>query len=517
MRKRTFWCIMVFNVVLSGKLGRPMPLRFEDFDIEIPEALHDCMPSEQNLSKHKKCSFRAGIQGMKLLRIMMSVYSTIYPIQATKGMYEMNVRALEKEIQDWRAQVEPELSGGPQTQDEDRVFANYLEITAQECELLIHHPSLCRSGSPQILANNLDACLAASEKLLEVASQLKMFKSLDTTWDYSTGFLAAIFTTLFAMTERRKTLTHKELTKLRHDMDLWLEIMGDVGQLLGIGLRLQNTIRGVVDYSVENINRAVAARTASEAVESTATENKEPQVKQESYPSTNGYQQAFSQPEQLPSSAQHTQQAHYAVQPAQSQQAQQAPYPSGNSFNYPDPTVNDLPNYSGLTYRDAAELNEAAGIKPTLSNQLAGHNPPVSHVSVSPHPHMHQQQQQTHNFLSAFQSPPPQQSPAGYHVPPAHGYYTMQPGPAAWRDFADSMMTNFSGQEQYAAITHTIPPAYTPQLNTGIPYGQHASMEVAAAANMNAASYVPGVNQHWPLLLYNGVIQGNGTGGQTMG
>jgi len=233
MRKRVFWSIMVFHVTISGKLGRPMPLRFEDFDIEIPEAVNDSLPDEVNVLKWKKCSFRAGILGFKLLKIMMRVYSTIYSIRSSSEPYEVNVRQVEKELQAFQSQVPPELAGGAQTREEDRVSALYLQLSETECQLLLHHPSLNRSNSPQTASHNLDICLEASNKMLMAATQLKQLKSLDTTWYFTTNFLAAIFTTLFAYYEKRDQLTQDSVQRLRQDMDSWLDVMGDVGNLLG--------------------------------------------------------------------------------------------------------------------------------------------------------------------------------------------------------------------------------------------------------------------------------------------
>lgn len=233
MRKRVFWSLMVYHVTLSGKLGRPMPLHLEDFDVEIPEPVFDNLPSESNMSKWRKCSFRAGIQGFKLLVVMMQVYSTIYSIRSNNRSYEATVKQLEREVQMFQTQLPPELAGGNQTHQEDRIFAFYIQSSVQECQLLLHHPALCRSTAPQVVANNTDLCLDASNKLLNYASQLSYLKSLDTTWHNATLYLAAVFTTLFVYTERKDQITSTDLNSLKEDMDRWLEVMGEVGNLLG--------------------------------------------------------------------------------------------------------------------------------------------------------------------------------------------------------------------------------------------------------------------------------------------
>ena len=232
MRQRIFWGLLCYHVHLSGKLGRPMPLRLEDFDIEIPTPTDDNLPSEANLSQWRRCSWRSAIEGFKLGRIMMQVYSTIYSIKSV-GQYETNVQQLEKELDVFVSEVPPELRGGSQTRDEDRVSAVYLDLSVAECQLLLHHPALCRSVSPQVMSHNLDVCLHWSGKALSAAVQLKDLKSLDSTWYYSTDFLAAIFTTLFTHTERKDQMTSADLQRLRHDMDQWLDVMGEVGHLLG--------------------------------------------------------------------------------------------------------------------------------------------------------------------------------------------------------------------------------------------------------------------------------------------
>lgn len=241
MRKRVFWSIIVLHVAISGKLGRPMPLRLEDFDIEIPKPVNDSWPTEGNAPKGKKCSFRAGIQGFKLLRIQMRVYSTIYSVKSGSEPYEVNVKQLEKDLEAFQSQIPQELAGGPQTREEDRVPALYLQLSITECDLLLHHPSLNRSSSPQTAAANLELCLDASQNMLMAAIQLKQLKSLDTTWYYATGFLAAIFTTLFAYYEKRDSLTQENVQRLRQDMDQWLEVIGDVGNLLGNLVRADST------------------------------------------------------------------------------------------------------------------------------------------------------------------------------------------------------------------------------------------------------------------------------------
>ncbi|KAK3107954.1 hypothetical protein LTR53_017983, partial [Teratosphaeriaceae sp. CCFEE 6253] len=265
MRKRVFWTIMLFHINCSGNFGRPQPLRFEDFDIELPDPVTDNLPKETDLSPWKQCSWRAGLEGFKLLKILSRIYSTIYAVKPASGPYETSVRQLEKDLQAFQDQIPDELVGGAQTVQEDRISALFLQLTISECQLLLHHPSLCRSNSPRVYASNLDVCLDASNKMMVAAAKLKQLKSLDTTLYYATDFLAAICTTIFAYTERKAQLTSSDLQRLRQDMDTWLDVLGPVGQMLGTGSRLQLFMGGIAERHLEELNRYVAAQTASAA------------------------------------------------------------------------------------------------------------------------------------------------------------------------------------------------------------------------------------------------------------
>ena len=271
MRKRVFWTLMLFDINCSGNFGRPMPLRFEDFDIEMPEAVSDCLPEEEaTLTPWKRCSFRAGLEGFKILRIMMRLYSTLYAVSPSPGPYEATVRDLARELQVFQEQLPPELQGGPQTTFEDRTSALFIQLSILECQLLLHHPATYRSSSPQMYNANLDTCLEASNKMMVVAARLKELQSLDTTLYYTTDFLAAICTTLFIHSERKSTLSHLDLARLRADMGTWLDVLGTVGQMLGTGMRLQQFMASIIDRHVTEINRHIAAQTASAAVASVA-------------------------------------------------------------------------------------------------------------------------------------------------------------------------------------------------------------------------------------------------------
>jgi len=477
MRKRIFWSLMLMHVPVSGKLGRPMPLRLEDFDIEIPEEAHDYLPDETDLDEWRKCSFRSGKWGFVLLKVQMKVYSSIYSIGSTNANYDTNVKQLEIELKETVARFPPELSGGPETKDEDRVTALYLQLGATGCQLLIHHPALCRSLSPQVMSNNLDACLDASSKMLSIATQLKALNSLDSTLYWNMDFLASMFTMLFAYTERRDRLNMTDLQRLRQAMKGWLDVMGFVGSLLGSGDRLHGALCNIVEWSIGNISRHVAQKTATAAVASTATPPATDSSQQPSQPPSqppsqqpsqqhsqkqtpvyeNGhdYPQPYSngvpheivarsshqvQSQPAPQQATHQAPHHAPHQPTQpSQQLPQQPptqpqpqpqasgiaYPNGQAYSYADTQGGNVAPYNpavAQAYNPQAYAGE--DVKPNIEAQLA------AHAALA--------QQQSHavsqpaasNYMAVYQNPT-----AGYP-----GMDTTV-GPMAWRSFAESMVS----------------------------------------------------------------------------
>ncbi|KAJ9662115.1 hypothetical protein H2201_006223 [Coniosporium apollinis] len=298
-RKRVFWTLHGLLVCLSGKLGRPMPMRIEDMDVEFPEPINDHLPNEESLSDFHKCSFRASIHTAKLLVIMSQMYSTIYAVRQAPQSYESNVEKLEEEIRKWREQVPPEFTDPYCMNREDRITALHLQSLEVEHKLLLHHPTTCHSVSPEFKASNMTACLEAASKMLDTANQLRIYKCLDSTWMTCTVYLAAIFTTLFVHYQRRDDMTSADLAKLRSNMDDWLVIIKDCGVLLGSGDRLQTETRRIIGDGLDMISRHLAKKTASAAAAEVADalasasghRHQEPPSASDGYQAANAYTQ----------------------------------------------------------------------------------------------------------------------------------------------------------------------------------------------------------------------------------
>lgn len=235
MRKRVFWSILTVHIAVSGKLGRPIALRPDDFDVEIPEPLDDELLDENGLdtSRPGKCAFLVSIEEFKEMPILMDLYNIIYAVRrTTPEVYFSTVRQLDHRIQQWYDQSPPQLR--PESADEEnRVHAQYMITWLLEFQLLLHHPSLSLTDSPEFNHENLTICMDASRKLLYHVKQIQKYRSLDTNWQSGALYVLAISTTLFGHWERKNEITAARLAALREEMDSWLSIMGDVGALLG--------------------------------------------------------------------------------------------------------------------------------------------------------------------------------------------------------------------------------------------------------------------------------------------
>jgi hypothetical protein len=237
MRKRTFWVLLAVHVTLSGKLGRPMMLRLQDYDVEFPEAIDDDLLSEAGLdtSTPGVCKHEIGLMAMRLLPLFIELYSTIYAVRRYPENYISTVKSLEAKIHAWRESLPIHLQVYNQPVDTPqhlRPFALYAEMWVLEFRLLLRHPSVEMTDDKAFKAESMRACADCARDMLNVVLELQSLNALDTTWYNSAVYVMGITATLFA-THDKKEITHGEITVLRSNMEKWLGVMGDVGRLLG--------------------------------------------------------------------------------------------------------------------------------------------------------------------------------------------------------------------------------------------------------------------------------------------
>ena len=235
VRKRAWWAILTIMVCLNGRLGRPMPISLEEFDVEFPIAIPDEYLDETGISDPSKigqCDFHVGLMGIKVTPLYMEMYSHIYGVRRDPKKYVAVVRELEEGMRRLYEEMPEELQL-EKCKAQTQVFALYAQSFSLEFSLCLRHPSVCTTDDDKFIAENTRVCEDAAKKLLKIVGMLVKMKSLDTTWYQLSVYLAAVFSMLVAQWERRFEITPFEIVTLRDEMSQWLVVIAEIGRLLG--------------------------------------------------------------------------------------------------------------------------------------------------------------------------------------------------------------------------------------------------------------------------------------------
>ncbi|MCJ1288144.1 hypothetical protein MMC26_007499 [Xylographa opegraphella] len=256
-RKRVFWSILAIHVTISSKLGRPMPIREEDYDVGFPLPVDDDLfvDASQEIPRDGHCTFLAGIEAFKVTPLFMDLYRNVYAAKRSPREYTSFIISAKRRIKAWQDQWPEGLCDGSPMDDIARVSALYLHCWKHEFRLLLHHPSLSLTKSVQVNESNLRTCLDVAHDMLTHVRQLQQLKSLNTTWTNCALYILAIQTTLYGHGQLKDELTEEKLKSLRQDMEQWLSIMGDIGGLLGTGRRLLNAVGEQIGTGLAQLNQ----------------------------------------------------------------------------------------------------------------------------------------------------------------------------------------------------------------------------------------------------------------------
>jgi hypothetical protein len=234
VRKRIFWTTFGIVMAYNGKLGRPMPFRYEDFDVEMPMAVCDEQITEFGLDESQKgpCHFLGAIEAYKLVPPFLNLYETLFAARKPALDPLEYVQKCEKRIQNWFDSINPNLQPIP-TNPLTKIIYEYMKTWASEYRLLLYHPSLSLSKSPKINEANLRKCMEAARQMMEATLVLKEYRSLDSPWYNSAIYVLAIQTMLYGHHQFRDELDQQKFDQLKFDMNTWLSILEDIGLMNG--------------------------------------------------------------------------------------------------------------------------------------------------------------------------------------------------------------------------------------------------------------------------------------------
>ncbi|KAF3342223.1 Activator of stress genes 1 like protein [Verticillium longisporum] len=479
IRKRTWWTILAVCVTLAGRLGRPMPITVDEYDIEFPEPVADELLTPDGLlasSSTSQCEFHPGLAGFRIIPLLIEMYTNIYSVKRDPTTYVDVVDTLEEKLRMWKEDHPPSLRPDLPTNDpqdgQQHMYQLYVEMMELELRLALRSPSVAMTTDRKILAENSHICEETAARMLEHAKALHKLKCLDVTWYQIAIFAAAMFTTLVAHWERRFDPNEQSST-LRRDMTDWLSIIHSIAVALGSGEHIYKQLSAKVDSTLRWIehDRQQQQQQQQQRQQHRQRQQQEeanahlqsqlaamPEIKQEivegSFPASSGPQ---------------------AVLPTQT-------VPSMAKAYYDDPNHNGGTAYSQLAYTEPT--TQAGMLSSYDSSYLYPASTPESATSI-----MNSGiSTANHNPLVAFASQATQQviqpeSPAvdqylWRHVtaPTAQG--------TNWGDWAAAMSAS---QERYGANA---------LLNMGtVPRETHVPADMVS---MNAASA-----GQWPTLLWN--------------
>ncbi|KAL3425283.1 hypothetical protein PVAG01_02074 [Phlyctema vagabunda] len=485
MRKRTFWSLLAIDLTLSGKLGRPMTMRNEDFDVELPEPMDDELLSERGLDTSNgpgRCLHHIGLAVYSILPIYNELYCTIYAVQRKPENYVAQVHRLEGLMQAWQDGLSPEVVNGRcgQSEQEGQVHALYIQAWVLEFRLLLRHPAVSLSTDPKFNAASMSSSVKAARDMLKVVKQLQKLKSLDTTWYSSTVYVMAITTTLFNQWEKRGETSAADLAELKEEMDSWLDVMGDIGALLGSGDRLPEAVRQVTNGTLGLLaRRPPGARPAASRPNITQQDLKvEPGTETSLVPLTNG--NAYNQIAYPPNGASidgHS--ASYVPNNPHVSNGHQQSYPPATpygDYSANDNSYHQFQNYSTSTL----ETVEA----PAITNYTS----PDSQVSYN------------YPVVSRPQS------------------QSMPLGPQAWQQWTNTVAMSFDAQNIYVPPSVALP-MHSRHVSTAMPISTMTDTNsvTASVGMMNAhqgmmmvgpMNHVPvNINASWPQIFDESLYQ----------
>ncbi|KAL8889830.1 MAG: hypothetical protein Q9192_005958 [Flavoplaca navasiana] len=460
MRKRIFWSVLVIHIIISGKLGRPMALREDDYDVELPEPVDDNLLSEDGIdtSREGQCEFLVGMTSFSFEPICIDLYNNIYAVKRSPQTYIETVLRLECRIQRYIDSWDLDLMRRWDTaNDVTKVYPLYIKMWPLEFRLLLRHPSLSLTSSSEFNNESLTICMDCSKQILKIVKQLQAWKSLDSNWQTGALFVLALSTTLFGHWERRDQLTLAGFDILKEDMESWLSIMSDMGRFLGSGKRLEQAVRVPVDNTLLLLSRHLASKTASSALATSDQKLTTETLPEQVHPPqviNAGFRSPLPYPDKSSRSAIYSADNHrrpsYVPEndpnnPSHHQQ-------TFSSYTYPEPPPQQVPSY----------LPNAAALPYTMPPQQhpASQQPQQPHSSPSAPPYL---------YSDTPTVPLPQQTQPQHHDAFPAGIQ------AQWRHWAGSMASNLEPQE------------YLNSANALMQLGGHGDLPAAAAVPSNGS------------------------------
>jgi hypothetical protein len=282
-------------VSVTGRIGRPMPMTVEEFDVPFPEPVNDELLTEEGIDDSRQMAgygWEVGMAMFKMVPLLMEMYSNIYSVRRDTQNYPKIISALEEELRKWEEELPVSLKvDGDDSRHE--VAAIYTRQFGLEMRLWMRHNSVNPLADRDMMAENARICEETARELLRRVRRLIELQSLDTTWTQMAVYTMSIFSMLVAHWERRFQTTPDEVSQLRKDMDEWMLVVREAGKLLCTQIRLffvsfsflpmseanggcttdsgtdmQDMLGGIINQTIQSIEQAMPRPVGNPTVES---------------------------------------------------------------------------------------------------------------------------------------------------------------------------------------------------------------------------------------------------------
>ncbi|KAJ3566039.1 hypothetical protein NPX13_g7284 [Xylaria arbuscula] len=522
LRKRVWWVILSTAVVLNGRMGRPMPIRLEDMDVEFPQLIPDEQLTETGVdtSIPGRCDYDIGVASSRMATLYLEMFADIYCAKKDPKRYLAIVDGLEKQLQSWREHLPEGLRIGDvqAPEKESRMSAIYASVSALEFRLCLRHPSVAATDDPEVLAANTRICGEVAKAMLQHARKLYQLKCLDTTWYCNAVYVAAIFSDLVAHWDRRHEITAAEVQSLREDMKTWLTILAETGTLMGSGTRLRDAVCSIIDRTIAWIERDRLQNTTNGTL---APSHPSPDaIKRESHsPSyttmsinSNSSSTLNNTSDQLTDAKEH------AIPPGSNNYYTETTT-SNNSTTYQPLNYTNTPTHAsnGITYdpNNSYMYPQAPGPVTTAQAQAQAEAQAraqaqaqaQAHAQAQAQAQVHAQAQHSqvhvpnHNPLTSFASQ------ATQITPPDVMWRPQSSGGNTWHDWTAAVVDN---QDRYSAnALMSLGGANNHRPSGSILDGNDANtMNVGTMGMSNPAMTTSSAQMQWPLLLFTDGVGG---------
>lgn len=245
MRKRTWCSLLMVVVMLYGRLGKPMPIRAEDIDVEFPECVADELLTEDGIIESPspvEPYWQVASEGFKLAVMFLDMWNDVHAVRQTPKVYVERVHRLEQRCREFQQNLPDELKV-EKCKLANQVVATYLEASVWEFLMRLRHPSRCVTTDPTVIMANARVSEDAAKKTLDIGKHLAKLKSLDATWYQMAVYVAAIFALLAHRWERRMETTPKDFAELKEYMNIGLTLVNDIFNMICLYNQAHASIR----------------------------------------------------------------------------------------------------------------------------------------------------------------------------------------------------------------------------------------------------------------------------------